>query len=155
MFGEVWRWAGAYRQHEIDLGIEPHRMAADMPVMLDDARYWVENNTYPPDEIAVHLLHRLTQIHPFANGNGRHAHMMADLLIERLGGKPFSWGGGSRADVGTLRTKYVNALQAADGHMILSRCWRLCGREAILPRINKEVGSPLGSVFARRIIIIT
>jgi hypothetical protein len=44
--------------------------------------------------------------------------MMADLLIERLGGQPFSWGGGSLADVSTLRTKYVSALQAADGHDI-------------------------------------
>ncbi len=119
MFGEVWKWAGAYRQHEIQkLGIEAHRVPADMPVMLDDARYWVENNTYPPDEIAVRLHHRLTHIHPFTNGNGRHARMMADLLIERLGGKPFSWGGGILADVGTLRTTYVNALHAADDHDI-------------------------------------
>lgn len=44
--------------------------------------------------------------------------MMADLLIERLGGKAFSWGGGSLADVGTLRAKYVAALKAADGHDI-------------------------------------
>ena len=28
---------------------------------------------------------------------------MADLLIERLGGQPFSRGGGSIADTGTLR----------------------------------------------------
>jgi Fic-DOC domain mobile mystery protein B len=118
MFGKVWKWAGAYRKHEIDLGIAPHRIAADMPVMLNDARYWVENNTYPPDEIAVRLHHRLTQIHPFTNGNGRHARMMADLLIERLGGKPFSWGGGSLADVGMLRANYVKDLQAADGHDI-------------------------------------
>lgn len=118
MFGEVWKWAGAYRLHEIDLGVAPHRIPADMPVMLDDARYWVENNIYPQDEMATRLHHRLTQIHPFTNGNGRHARMMADLLIERLGGKPFTWGGGSLKDVGTLRKKYVAALQAADGHDI-------------------------------------
>ena len=68
--------------------------------------------------MATRLHHRLTQIHPFTNGNGRHARMMADLLIERLGGKPFTWGGGSLKDVGTLRKKYVAALQAADGHDI-------------------------------------
>jgi len=118
MFGEVWKWAGAYRQHEIDLGIAPHRIAPDMAVMLDDVRYWAANKTYPPDEIAVRLHHRLTQIHPFTNGNGRHARMMADLLIERLGGKAFTWGGGSLKDRGTLRNKYIGALQAADGHDI-------------------------------------
>lgn len=43
---------------------------------------------------------------------------MADLLIERLGGEAFSWGGGTLHDVGELRTAYVDALRAADGHDI-------------------------------------
>jgi Fic-DOC domain mobile mystery protein B len=118
MFGEVWKWAGTYRQNKINIGIEPFRVPVEMPAMLDDLRFWVENKTFSPDEIAARLHHRLTQIHGFPNGNGRHARMMADLLIERLGGQPFSWGGGSIADASTLRTKYVSALQAADGHDI-------------------------------------
>lgn len=118
MFGEVWKWAGTYRKNELNIGIAPHLIAAEMPAMLDDARYWVDHNTYPPDEIAARLHHRLTQIHAFPNGNGRHARMVADLLIERLGGQTFSWGGGSLADVGTLRGQYVAALKAADGHDI-------------------------------------
>lgn len=64
----------------------------------------------------IHIHHRLVVIHPFPNGNGRHARLMADLLIEALGGEPFSWGGGSLADVGELRTRYVEALRAADNH---------------------------------------
>jgi fido (protein-threonine AMPylation protein) len=79
-------------------------------------RFWIEQKTYPVDEIAVRLHHGLTQIHGFPNGNGRHAREMADLLIERLGGEAFSWG--SLQDTGTLRTKYVAALKAADGHDI-------------------------------------
>ncbi|WP_316235300.1 MULTISPECIES: mobile mystery protein B [unclassified Bradyrhizobium] len=118
MFGEVWKWAGTYRQGELNIGIAPHLIAAEMPAMLDDVSYWVEHATYPPDEIAARLHHRLTQIHAFPNGNGRHARMMADLVIERLGGKAFSWGGGSLADVGTLRNQYVAALRAADNHDI-------------------------------------
>lgn len=118
MLGEVWKWAGTYRQGELNIGIAPHLILAQMPPMLDDMRYWLEHNTYPPDEIAARLHHRLTQIHAFPNGNGRHARMMADMLIERLGGKPFSWGGGSLADVGTLRDQYVSALKVADNHNI-------------------------------------
>jgi Fic-DOC domain mobile mystery protein B len=116
MFGEVWKWAGTYRQTERNIGVEAYRIPAEMPSMLADVRYWVDNTTYLPDEIAVRLHHRLVAIHPFPNGNGRHARLMADLLIERLGGQPFSWGGGSLIDVGTLRAHYVAALQAADGH---------------------------------------
>ena len=118
IFGDVWKWAGTYRQTERNIGIEAYRIPADVPALFADVRYWIEHNTYPPDEIAIRLHHRLVAIHPFPNGNGRHARLMADLLIERLGGQPFSWGGGSLADVGTLRTRYVAALQAADGHDI-------------------------------------
>jgi Fic-DOC domain mobile mystery protein B len=116
MFGEVWKWAGTYRQRELNIGIAPHLVPAEMPALIDNVRYWVEQKTYPADEIAVRLHHRLTQIHAFPNGNGRHARMMADLLIERLGGEPFTWGSGSIADTGTLRRQYVDALKAADGH---------------------------------------
>ena len=118
MLGDVWNWAGTYRQTERNIGIEAFRIPAEVPALLDDVRFWVENKTYPADEIAVRLHHRLVAIHPFPNGNGRHARLMADLLIERLGGESFSWGGGSLADVGTLRARYVAALQAADNHDI-------------------------------------
>ena len=118
MFGEVWKWAGAYRQTAKNIGIEAHRVPAEMPLLFDDIRYWLENATYPPDEIAVRLHHRLAAIHPFPNGNGRHARLMADLLVERLGGEAFTWGFGRLADAGELRARYIAALRAADGHDI-------------------------------------
>jgi len=118
MFGDVWRWAGTFRRSEVNIGIDPHRVPAELPPVLEDARYWIEHKTYPPDETAVRLHHRLVFIHPFPNGNGRHARLMADLLIERLDGEAFSWGGGSLADTGQLRARYMAALQAADDHDI-------------------------------------
>ena len=116
MFGEVWRWAGSYRKNELNIGIAPHLVPAAVPELLGNVRFWIENQTFPADEIAVRLHHGLTQIHGFPNGNGRHAREMADLVIERLGGKALTWGGGSLQDTGTLRAKYVAALKAADGH---------------------------------------
>lgn len=118
MFGDVWRWAGAYRRSERNIGIEFYRIPQEMPTLFDDVRTWVENGTYPLDEIGVRLHHRLVLIHPFPNGNGRHTRLMADLLVERLGGQSFSWSGGSLANVGELRAKYVAALQAADNRDI-------------------------------------
>ena len=118
MFGEVWTWAGTYRRSERNIGIGAERIGADMPALFDDIRYWLEHETFPPDEIAVRLHHRLVAIHPFPNGNGRHARLMADLLIERLGGSSFSWGGASLADGGALRAAYVAALRGADNHDI-------------------------------------
>lgn len=118
MLGDVWSWAGAYRQTERNIGVAPYRIGSDLAVLLDDARYWVEHQTYPADEVAVRFHHRLVSIHPFPNGNGRHARLMPDLLVEKLGRESFSWGGGSLADVGELRARYVAALQAADDHDI-------------------------------------
>jgi Fic-DOC domain mobile mystery protein B len=118
MFGNVWGWAGKFRQTDRNIGIDWYRVPAELTAMLDEVRYWMMHETFPPDEIAIRFHHRLVAIHPFPNGNGRHARLMADLMIERLGGKPFSWGGGSLHNIGELRAAYVAALRAADNHDI-------------------------------------
>lgn len=118
MFGRVWSWAGSYRRTERNLGIEAYRIPVEIAALLADARYWLEHGTFVPDELAVRLHHRLVAIHPFPNGNGRHARLVADLLIERLGGAAFSWGGGGIAETGLLRARYIAALRAADAHDI-------------------------------------
>ncbi len=62
--------------------------------------------------------HRLVAIHPFPNGNGRHARLMLDLLVMRLGQVRFSWGRESLRDAGAMRKRYIAALKAADNHDI-------------------------------------
>ncbi len=119
MFGDVWAWAGTFRVTERNIGIEPARIPIDLRMALDDARHWVENRTYPPDEIAARLHHRLVSIHPFPNGNGRTARLMADLLVVRLRQEPFTWGRVGLTDVSETRTRYIAALRAADGYDIM------------------------------------
>jgi Fic-DOC domain mobile mystery protein B len=109
---------GKFRQTDQNIGIDWYRVPAELTAMLDEVRYWMTHKTFPPDEIAIRFHHRLVAIHPFPNGNGRHARLMADLMIERLGGKPFSWGGGSLHNIGELRAASVAALRAADNHNI-------------------------------------
>jgi Fic-DOC domain mobile mystery protein B len=118
MLGNVWRWAGRFRKTERNLGIPHYEIQVAVGQLLDDTRAWIDQKSYPPDEIAVRFHHRLVQIHPFPNGNGRHARLVADLLIMRLGGERFSWGSANLQDAGELRRRYVAALQAADNHDI-------------------------------------
>ena len=118
MFGDVWAWAGDFRRTERNIGIDPARIPVELRMVLDDARYWVENETYPPDEIAVRLHHRLVAIHPFPNGNGRTTRLLADLLAVRLKQEPFTWGRVSLTDVSETRARYIAALRAADDHDI-------------------------------------
>ncbi|MGA7949739.1 MAG: mobile mystery protein B [Thiobacillaceae bacterium] len=118
MFGRVWRWAGEFRLTERNLGVAPHRIAIDLRKSLDDCRFWIENGTYPADEIAARFHHRLVWIHPFPNGNGRHARLATDLLLAGLGQPRFSWGRVNLVDASETRRAYVAALRAADGHDI-------------------------------------
>lgn len=118
MLGDVWRWAGKFRTSERNIGIDHWQIPVSLRLLLDDTRAWVEFQTYPADEIAVRFHHRLVQIHPFPNGNGRHSRLMADLLIRQLGGERFSWGRRSLTHAGETRRCYIAALQAADGHRL-------------------------------------
>jgi len=117
LFGKVWSWAGTYRKTEKNVGVDPLHISVDLRNLLDDARFWVEHGTYDPVEAAARFHHRLVKIHPFANGNGRHARIMADLLLERLYGQdPIDWSGGEDLQkVTARRDKYIQALRAADG----------------------------------------
>ncbi len=116
MFGDVWRWAGKYRATGKNIGIDAWQIGMQLRQLLDDIRYWQENRTYVPDEIAVRFHHRLVWIHPFPNGNGRHARLAADLLLKSMGRDRFTWGQGNLVDIGKVRSDYIGALQAADGH---------------------------------------
>lgn len=116
MFGDVWAWAGSMRRTGKNIGIEPEQIHVQLGALLRDAHYWIEHRSFPPDELALRLHHGLVEIHPFPNGNGRHARLIADLLVADLEGEPFRWGGGTLRDVGVLRDEYIAALKAADRH---------------------------------------
>jgi Fic-DOC domain mobile mystery protein B len=118
MYGNVWRWAGRYRTSGKNIGIDTYRIPTELRQLLDDCRYWIENGTYEPDEIAVRFHHRIVSIHCYPNGNGRHARLAADLLLKSMGHERFSWGGKNLVDVGETRGRYIAALQAADKHDI-------------------------------------
>ena len=115
MFGKVWRWAGLFRTSGKNIGIAPHDVPAAMRDLVEDIKAQIAANHMPADEVAARFHHRLTRIHPFANGNGRHARLATDLLLEQLGEVHFSWG--AAADLlhpGQVREQYIAALRAAD-----------------------------------------
>jgi Fic-DOC domain mobile mystery protein B len=115
MFGKVWNWAGKLRTSDKNIGVPHWDVGVRLAGLCEDARLWVESGRDPADEIAALFHHRLVSIHPFANGNGRHARMMADLLlVHTLGKKPFSWGSRGLADPEESRRGYLAALRAAD-----------------------------------------
>ena len=117
MFKNVWKWAGTFRRSDKNIGaVHWTDITTNLQQLCDDGAYWSDNETYSIDEIAARIHHRLTQIHPFPNGNGRHARMMADLILHSAGADRFSWGGGpGRTGDDEIRQSYITALRAADG----------------------------------------
>ena len=116
MFGDTWRWAGQFRTTARNIGVDAYRIGTDLRAMFDDVAYWIEHQTYPIDEIVARYHHRLVQIHPFPNGNGRLSRLAADLLAVQLGVERFSWGRANLVEAATTRSAYVAALKAADEH---------------------------------------
>jgi len=117
MFSNVWKWAGKFRKSKKNIGIPYIQIEVELQTLCDDSQAWIEYDTYTPDEFAARFHHRLVFIHPFSNGNGRHARLMADVILEKLFiAEVFSWGGESLANHKKTREKYIKALKLADDH---------------------------------------
>ena len=115
MFCNVWKWAGQFRRTEKNIGAPWYRIPIDLKQLCYDVGYWMENRTFSEDEIGTRFHHRLVSIHPFPNGNGRHARLIADILLENVLGKPtFTWGNANLIYAGDDRKRYIEALIAAD-----------------------------------------
>lgn len=104
---------GDFRTRERNIGIPYYEIAMALQQLLADAAAWIEHQAYPPAEIAVRLHHRIVQIHPFPNGNGRHTRLMADLVVMHLGRNRFTWGSATLQDATEARRRYIDALNAA------------------------------------------
>jgi Fic-DOC domain mobile mystery protein B len=110
MLGPVWRWAGQYRQNELSIGQDWHRIPSLMQLAVEDAGYWFAH--MEADEAALRFHHRLVWVHPFSNGNGRWSRIVADLAVVACGRPAFTWGDGLAVE--EQRPLYVAALRRAD-----------------------------------------
>lgn len=120
MYGEVWKWAGSFRQSEKNLGIKSFLIPVQLKQLLDDAAFWHVNKTYSADEMAIRFKHELVSIHCFPNGNGRHSRLMADLILEKMYNEPFlTWGSSNLVKASIKRKAYIEAIKMADNHNLL------------------------------------
>lgn len=121
MYGDVWKWAGEFRKSDKNIGIKWTQIGVELKSLLDDSKYWIENKTYLPEEIAIRFKHRIVAIHCFPNGNGRHSRMMADIIMESIFGKEiFSWHKSNMVKADETRKNYIVALREADNGNINS-----------------------------------
>jgi Fic-DOC domain mobile mystery protein B len=119
MYGDVWEWAGSFsQQNDRNIGYDSYRIEPALVELLQNVEYWIAHESWPPDEIAVRFHHKLTEIHPFPNGNGRFSRLAADMIIVSLGGERFTWGRGDIRSNKEIRRSYILALKEGDRHDI-------------------------------------
>lgn len=111
MFGDVWEWAGTYRLREMNIGVPPPQIAFHVRALTGNVKAWLDSGR-DEDECALDMHRRLGEVHPFTNGNGRHARLAADLLAVSLGNDVFTWG--STKPNALARDEYLKAVRRAD-----------------------------------------
>lgn len=119
MFNETWRWAGQFRKTLKNIGIMPYEIPQELVKLCADVALQIESASLPFDEIAARLHHRLVWIHPFPNGNGRHARIYTDIFLAHHQRPKFTWGQDSLLAPTQTRKHYIQALREADQHNFL------------------------------------
>jgi fido (protein-threonine AMPylation protein) len=85
MFRGVWTWAGKYRVTDKNIGRPWPQITEAVRQLCGNFSFRISLGTEESDRLAVEFHHQLVSIHPFPNGNGRHARFCTDRLIENLG----------------------------------------------------------------------
>lgn len=112
LFEYVWNWAGKFRTTEKNIGIAPEKVQTELYKLFENTKFQIENNSYPANEIGARFHHRLVQIHPFANGNGRWARIYTEFIYKKM-----NWGAPNwhpELSPEQRRGQYIAALRQAD-----------------------------------------
>lgn len=81
LYGDIWKWAGKWRTHDVNIGVSYQQIAVDLRNSLDTILYrWENTDDWTPHELGVVAHAETVRIHPFADGNGRSTRLLADLV---------------------------------------------------------------------------
>lgn len=115
MFGSIWDWGGKYRSRNMNVGVPHHQIQEQIKMLCDDFQLWDSSNEMPTLEIAARLQNRLTKVHPFKNGNGRHARLITDIFFKSRDQNLPIWPQVQLMTEGDrVRAEYIAAMRKAD-----------------------------------------
>ena len=116
MFGGIWDWAGKYRHINLNIGIIWSQIPEQIRILCDDFAFWNTSKcSMSILEVAARLQNRLTRIHPFKNGNGRHARLITDIFLRSRDHPLPKWPQIQLIEQGNvIRKRYIDAMKQAD-----------------------------------------
>lgn len=82
LYGDIWAWAGTFRQRELNIGVAPEQIAVELRNSVETIRYrWQHTEDWTPRELGITVHAETVRIHPFTDGNGRTTRLLADLVF--------------------------------------------------------------------------
>ncbi len=82
LYGDIWTWAGKYRQRELNIGIAPESIAAELRTSLQNMLYRFEHTAdWDARQFGIAVHAETVRIHPFTDGNGRTTRLLANLIF--------------------------------------------------------------------------
>ena len=116
IFFGILAWVGSYRRRELNIGCDSYQIRPNLVNLLKDIGCRIEFNHFYSLEPSARVEHRLVQIHPFPNGNGRHSRILTDCVrVMILSKPPQIWASGDLDEQSEERSQYSGSLRQADG----------------------------------------
>jgi fido (protein-threonine AMPylation protein) len=104
-------WAGRLRTRELNIGVAPEQIAAELRASLGNILYrWEHTSDWTAREFGVAVHAETVRIHPFTDGNGRTTRLLADLVfLAAQGDEP-----GESYDWAVDKPRYIALLRQYD-----------------------------------------
>jgi fido (protein-threonine AMPylation protein) len=116
MFCDVWLWAGQPRQIDFgtgQVGIPWAAVSQQVHALTLDLPCWADSGMSPLEQ-AARLHYRAVWIHPFVNGNGRWARLLANIWLRLHKAPIVIWPEYTIGQESIIRAAYIKALEDAD-----------------------------------------
>lgn len=106
MYCDVWEWAGQPRQRDLNIGVPWPQISQQVFDLTQALLCW---GGMSPLEQASQLHYRAVWIHPFENGNGRWARLLANIWLRRHKAPLVVWPEAMSGQESPIRSDYLQA----------------------------------------------
>ena len=113
MYRDVWLWAGQPRQVNVNMGVPWPQVPGQVLALTQDLHLWQDSGMSLVEQ-TTRLHYRAVWIHPFMNGNGRWARLLANIWLGLHKAPLVLWPEESIGQESLIRKDYIKALYDAD-----------------------------------------
>jgi Fic-DOC domain mobile mystery protein B len=115
MLGSIWSWAGEIRTTQKNIGVSPNIVPAELGVIAIESEKRHSETGELVIATAAEFHHRAVWVHPFEDGNGRWARLLANIWLMQHDQPVTIWPTTDlRDNESPIRGEYIAAMKQAD-----------------------------------------